>query len=129
MQIDLRSVRVIGIMAGVITLLLYLVLGGSLSNPSVIQIDFAMYPEDFEGLDVEIDGKVVGKLQKYGQRMVSGFEVDKGVHLVRIDSPDVGCPPIKVTVDESEKVRLMLDYGSIVNENGRSTTIITALGQ
>jgi hypothetical protein len=123
MKISLPHYRFLGIMLGVTFVFVYLLMGGPLSNPSVVQLDFSMYPEDFEGLEVEIDGKVVGKLQKYGQRSVSGFEVDEGIHLVRVVSTELDCPPMKVKVGESEKVRLMLDYGS--SRNGR--TIITML--
>lgn len=127
MKISLPHVRVMGIILGITVVFLFLMMGGSLSTPCIIQIDFSMYPEEFEGLDVQIDGEIVGKLQKYGQRSVSGFEVNKGIHFVRIVSPELECPPQKVTVDDGEKIRFILDFGSYVDDRGRTQTIIALM--
>ena len=58
MKISLPHVRVMGIILGITVVFLFLLMGGSMGNPCIIQIDFSMYPEEFEGLEVEIDGEI-----------------------------------------------------------------------
>ena len=51
----------------------------------LIQIDYSWAQEMLEGAEVEIDGEVVGVLQRYGRSSyVTGFEVEPGEHVVRI---------------------------------------------
>ena len=94
---------------GAVLVAVFWMFGGSLGSPEVIQLDFGMYPELFEGCDVEIDGKIVGKLEAVGRTSRSGFEVREGKHVVRVLHEEVGSREIEVEVRKGEKVRLILD--------------------
>lgn len=110
MQLNALHIRFGLIGAGVVLLVGYLIAGGSLSSPEVIQLDFSMYPEVFEGCDVEIDGQVVGQLEPYGRTMRAGFEVKKGRHVVRVLHEEFDSVPLEVDVSKpGQKARLMLD--------------------
>jgi hypothetical protein len=51
----------------------------------VVQIDFRWGGEFLEGAQVEIDGRNVGTLQRYGRsNWVTGFEIEPGEHVVRV---------------------------------------------
>ena len=76
--------RFAAIAGGILLLGFFILSGGSLGSPEVIQIDFGMYPEVFEGAEVEIDGKVVGTLERTGQATRAGFKVEEGKHVVRV---------------------------------------------
>ena len=109
--------------AGVIVLVMYLfATGGSLvpgSKPGIL-IEFGSYPQQFEGLQVEIDGQVVGELKRYGQATRTGFEVSKGEHTVRVISPNFDCTPTKVTTTlPGQKVMLLLEVDDAYSSNGR----------
>jgi hypothetical protein len=113
---------------GVVGLGCYLLFGGSLGSPEIIQLDFSMYPEVLEGCDVEIDGKVVGRLERYGQAMRSGFKVKQGKHVVRVLHDEYESQSIEVDVSKpGEKARLMLDMIERYDEQGTAKTLIGAL--
>ena len=113
--------------AGAVLLAIFLLAGGSLGSPEIIQLDFSMYPEVFEGCDVEIDGRVVGRLERYGQAMRSGFEVNEGQHVVRVLHDEFGSQPIEVDITSTgQKVRLMLDIFQRYDDVGGTETVIGA---
>ena len=79
-------------------------------RPHVV-IEFGADPGQFEGLEVELDGKVVGTLKKLGAVTRTGFAVDKGEHTVRVRSPRFSCQPVKVNAQlKLQKIYLMLEY-------------------
>ena len=59
-----------------------------------IQIDYSWARELLDSADVEINGEVVGILQRYGRsNFVTGFSVEPGEHVVRVLASDcVGVP-------------------------------------
>lgn len=62
-----------------------------------IQIDYRWAPEVLDSADVEIDGQVVGILQRYGRsNFVTGFKVEPGEHVVRVLLD--GCEAVPDTV-------------------------------
>ncbi len=50
-----------------------------------VQIDYSWVRELLDSAEVEIDGEVVGILQRYGRSsFVTGFRVEAGEHVVRV---------------------------------------------
>jgi len=50
-----------------------------------IQIDYSWARDMLDSAEVEIDGEVVGILQRYGRsNFVTGFRVEPGEHFVRV---------------------------------------------
>jgi len=113
---------------GIVLLAVFFLFGGSFGSPEIIQLDFGMYPELLEGCDVEIDGKVVGRLERYGQATRSGFEVDEGKHVVRVLHEKYASQPIEVEIAKpGEKARLMLDLVERYDDSGKMETMIGAM--
>src|SRR5437870_4699897 len=76
------------------------------TRPKII-IEWGIAPEELEGLEVEIDGKVAGKLQKFGEATRTAFPVSKGDHTVRIRHPKRESQAIQVATELSTQ-RVML---------------------
>lgn len=111
MRMNVFHVRIAMALAGVIVLVGYLAVGGSFGSKSTVMIEFGMYPEDFKGLDVEIDGEVVGQLQMFGAATRTGFAVEDGKHTVRVLHPEFACDPATVTAGTgASQVMLVLDF-------------------
>lgn len=97
-------------------------------HTSTISIEWGIEPS-FEGLDVEIDGVIVGKLEKFGQATHTGFEVGAGSHTVRVIHPSFDCPPQPVEIKSAgEHVRLLLDVTDAVDRKGRMKPQLTLRG-
>jgi hypothetical protein len=112
--------------AVVVVLVIFFMMGGRFTpETGAIQIDFSMDEKTFVGLEVEIDGEVVGELKHFGAMMRSGFEVEPGEHEVRVLHPEFRCEPARVEVEAGEGVLLLLDYGSVASSYNRSETVLT----
>ena len=84
-----------------------------------ITIEFGMYPEVFEGSDVSVDGKIVGKLEMTGQVTRRSFPVTKGTHAVCIENPRFDCEPTRVTLElEGQRVQLLADLEERSSDEG-----------
>jgi hypothetical protein len=101
------------IAAGVVLLAISGMCGALRERPAgVIQIDFARDSDLFLGLEVEIDGVVVGKLKRTGEQALAGFGVGYGRHEVRLLHPAIGCRPAVVDVEhQGQRIRLLLEIG------------------
>jgi hypothetical protein len=78
----------------------------------LIQIDYRWGGAFLEGAQVEIDGSVAGTLQPYGRsNPVTGFEVPRGEHVVRVLRDGCEGTPRTVSVggDDGRRVTLMAD--------------------
>jgi hypothetical protein len=108
---NIFHVRIAMALAGVVVLVGYLAMGGSLGSKSTIMIEFGMYPKEFQGLDVEIDGEVVGQLEMFGAATRTGFAVKDGKHTVRVLHPEFACDPATITSGTgASQVMLILDF-------------------
>ena len=128
MHLNLMHLRIASMVGGVILIGFFLISGGSFGGETIVQLDFSMYPELFEGAEVEIDGKIVGELKTYGQANRSGFEVSKGEHTIRIVHPEIDCMPAKVVLDKpGQKVRFMLDIQEFYDSDTRRSKSMISL--
>ena len=110
MFLNIFHVRAVLFLAGILVLIGYIAAGSSFGSKSTIIIEFGMYPEEFEGLDIEIDGTVVGKLQKFGQATRTSFQVKDGKHAVRVLHPEYQSITENVTTGAGGRhVMLILD--------------------
>jgi hypothetical protein len=128
MHLNLSRVHMGALGGGVVLMMAFWMCGG-LSDAPVVQIEFGMDADQFEGLDVLIDGQVVGKLRRYGQATRSGFEVDKGSHDVCVQHPQYGCSPARVTTDKpGQKLLLLLEYEEVYEPSGSARTRLALRG-
>jgi hypothetical protein len=122
----MRRIRAALMVAGVLVTALYFAFGGKLGPQPVVQIEFGMYPEVFNGLTVEIDGKPAGKLQMMGAANRTGFIVKEGTHTIRV------LHPMYASVERSVDVRangrpmlLILDLqANAIASSGQMATVI-----
>jgi len=126
MFLNVMKVRAVLAVAGLVVLVGYLAMGGSFGGKSSIVIEFGMYPEEFTGCEVEIDGKVVGKLQKFGQATRNAFKVKDGKHTVRIVHPEIASA--EITVDTGVGARQAMVILDFQNRyvNGKDEVLIAA---
>jgi len=91
---------------------------------TAISIEWGIEP-DLAGSDVEVDGKVVGNLEKYGQATRNAFPVSPGKHTVRVISDSFACPPHEVELKHGERLHLLLEIEESVNAQGGTSPQIT----
>jgi len=90
-----------------------------------IQIEYGMYASEFEGLDVEIDGQVAGKLKPFASSTRAGFAVKEGQHTVRLLTPNMPSRAEKVQVYIASSVLLLLEVQERVGEDGSRGVVLT----
>lgn len=111
MFLNVFKVRAIMAIAGIVVMIGYFAMGGSFGATNSVMIEFGMYPEEFEGCDVEIDGKVAGKLQMFGQATRTAFAVKDGRHSIRVIHPEFVCDSHTITSGAGgSSVMLILDF-------------------
>lgn len=119
MQLNIVHVLLGLAIAGVVVLVGYLASGGSFGSKSTIDIEFGMYPEEFEGLEVEIDGEVVGRLERFGDATRTRFAVADGRHTVRVLHPQMESRGQEVTTGVGGRtVMMVLDIASMGDGRG-----------
>ena len=125
MYLNAIRIRAALMVAGVLVTALYVAFGGKFGPQPVVQIEFGMYPEVFNGLTVEIDGKPAGKLQMFGAANRTGFIVKEGSHTIRVLHPMYAS--VERTVDvraNGRPVLLILDLQANAAASGQLATVI-----
>lgn len=129
MYLNSPHLRFGAIAAGVLLLGGYLLLGGPLGGDRIVLLDFSMYPEVFEGCEVEIDGEVAGMLRADGRSLRTEFEVRRGEHVLRIRHPQYDSQQVTVNMESpSEKARLVLDLEERFDHRTRSPKLLITIG-
>lgn len=127
MYLNSWGIRLGIIGAALVLLLFYLLWGGELfpgTKPGIL-IEFGSDPDEFVGLPVEIDGKIVGKLERFGQATRTGFTTTKGPHIVRVVSPNIPCEPLKIdNLLPGMKRMLLLEYDEVSDGSGRMKQVL-----
>jgi hypothetical protein len=125
MHLNAIRIRAALLIAGALTAVMFFALGGHLGPRPVVQIEFGSYPEVFQGMTVEIDGKPAGTLKPSGAAHRSEFTVKPGRHTIRV------VHPLYVSIERRVDVRaggspvvLVLDLQAGVNDHGQSQTAI-----
>jgi len=128
MQLQPLHLRIGAVAAGILLVALFVLGGGSFGGTRIVQIEFGLAPGEFEGLAVEIDGRVVGRLERLGQATRSGFEVGRGTHSVCVRHPELPCEPASVALERSgERARLMLDFEERYDADSRTMQQVLVL--
>jgi hypothetical protein len=87
---------------GAVLVLLW-VFGSGRASGYLVQIDYTWGGAFLDSAEVEIDGDVVGILQPYGRsQRVTGFRVERGVHVVRVLRSGCEAKPDTVSVGPRE---------------------------
>lgn len=106
---------------------IFLLAGGEIipgSDPRII-IHWGMYPEIFEGLDVEIDGQPAGELTMMGVACRTVFPVERGVHTVRVVHPSFESQGLRVDLPlRAQDLRIMLELDDFMSPKGEAITRI-----
>ncbi len=128
MYLNAFRIRMGLIIAGVLTMGIYVLAGGSLTPGAkpVIQIEFGIEPDEFIGSTVLIDGEAAGELKPFGRSWRTGFRVEEGKHTVEVVHPRYRCIPTRVTSGYGGRnVLLVLDFHSEYDsETQTSETVI-----
>ncbi len=125
MQTRFFSWRAGLILSGVVVVLLWRILAGG--EQSVIIIEFGMDPHEFEGLEVVIDGEVVGTLKRMGAATRTGFTVEDGDHMVALKHPRYLSEPVRVTSGfGGERVMLMANFEQRQRDGKEETYVVLA---
>lgn len=126
---ELNAMRIrLGLMgAGMVTLLIYVAMGGKLgpSHQGTVLVDFSMYPDDFSGSVVQIDGEPAGTLRAVGAQYRNGFAVDAGPHEISLVNPRFPSGRRTLEVGAGRTVMLILNYAETRGANGRPETVIS----
>jgi hypothetical protein len=123
---DMSAVRGIrwkaaSVVSGAIIVILWRVVAGAPST--IIQINFAIFPEELVGATVLIDGEDRGRLERRGARTVNGFKVPEGDHTVQLRMPNMESEVRTVTTSFGAVV-LMVDFEDRMRDDGVPRTVI-----
>jgi hypothetical protein len=125
MFLNALRIRLGLIAAGIIVTAAYMLCGGSLlpGSEARILIEFGTDPDQFAGLDVEIDGAVAGKLERIGQATRTAFPVEPGIHQVRVVGPAFDSRPVPIeAANPGMSTMVLLEYGE--SPDGRLALVL-----
>lgn len=107
-----------------VALLMFLTLWLFNTRESNLIIQFGISPEDFDGVEVLVDGAVAGTLQRTGGATRTGFRIGKGEHVVLLNHPRYASEPARIAIDSvTPRVMLLVDFAQVFR-NGRTETVI-----
>lgn len=122
MFLNALRIRIGMVVAGVLLAVGYASFGHSLfpSTQARILIEFGSDPDNFAGLEVEIDGQVVGQLERIGQATRTAFPVEPGQHQVRVLGPAFDSAPATIDApNPGMSTMVLLEYAETPGTNGR----------
>ena len=127
MYLNAFRIRLSLMIAGGLVVGIYFLAGGSLrpGSKSVILIEYGMYPREFDGLEVLIDGEPAGRLQRFGSAFKTGFQVEDGDHIIELVHPEYRCEPARVTSGMGGRTVLLIpDFQQVSTASGESETVL-----
>lgn len=125
MFLNALHIRLGLMVVGALLLGVFLAFGGRLGPRPVIQVEYGMYPEVFQGMTVEIDGQRAGTLHPFGAANRTGFVVKEGRHSVRVVHPAYASVARDVDVRaDGRPVLLILDLQQNLDPRAASKTAI-----
>jgi hypothetical protein len=126
MQLNAMRMRLLWVGAMALLLIFAVSCGGSsiFGVSTAISIEWGI-DQDLAGSSVEVDGKPVGKLEKYGQATRTVFPVDPGKHTIHVVTGMFECPQHEVEVRRGERLHLLLEIEDYTNAQGALSPRIT----
>ncbi|HKQ97848.1 MAG TPA: hypothetical protein VJV75_08235 [Candidatus Polarisedimenticolia bacterium] len=122
MFLSALRIRIGLVVVGVLLAVGWAAFGHSLfpSTQARILIEFGSDPDSFTGLEVEIDGRVVGQLEKIGQATRTAFPVEPGTHQVRVVGPAFDSAPATIDApNPGMSTMVLLEYAETPGTSGR----------
>lgn len=121
LKLDSWHLRIAFLAMGLVASLVFLAATGRIGGTprGVVVIQFGAYPDEFAGLDVEVDGQVIGRLQYMHGQSRTGFALTEGYHDLRVTGARWQSVPRKVEVGRDRTVNLVLDTGTTATPDGR----------
>jgi hypothetical protein len=126
-KLDSWHLRIAFLVMGLVAWLIFQGATGRIGGKQrgTVIVEFGAYPEEFAGLDVEVDGRVVGRLQTMGGQARTGFLVTEGYHELRVTGPEWHSVPRTIEVGRDRTARFMLDAGETATPDGlRHPTLV-----
>ena len=115
-----RSNRILSVLA---CLLVSGAFGCAKSQPAIV-VDYGIEPKEFEGRDIELDGKIVGKLKREGQKPRTSFPVEAGDHAIRVAGQKYDSSPEVVTVKAGEELVVFVDIKPAPQPGARPSVVL-----
>jgi len=112
MFLNAMHIRIGSVISGLILGGFFLLGGGSFGPKNNVTLQFGMYPEEFVGLTVVIDGEDVGVIKQFGQSSQVAFEVNDGEHEIVVRHPDMDCEPARFKAKDGSRVMFLMDIGN-----------------
>lgn len=122
MFLNALRIRIGMVVSGVLLAIGWAAFGHSLfpSTQARILIEFGADPEQFAGLDVEIDGRIAGQLERVGQATRTAFAVEPGTHQVRVVGPAFDSAPATIDARHSGmSTMVLLEHSEVPSASGR----------
>ena len=102
--------------AGILVAVAWSIFGGAIfpSGDCKVLIEFGSDPDTFAGLQVEVDGRVAGRLQQVGAVSRTAFPVACGTHRVRVLHPEFEAADLQVRSDiPGVATMLLLEHADV----------------
>lgn len=125
-RLDSWHLRIAFIAMGLVAWLIFMGATGRIGGTprGTVIIQFGQYPDEFAGLDVEVDGKVVGELQYMHGQTRTGFALTEGDHDIRVTGANWSSEPRKIEVGRDRTVTFLLDAQENATVSGELQPIL-----
>lgn len=85
-----------------------------------VLVEFGSDPGAFAGMEVESDGRVVGRLEPFGRATRTAFPVTCGMHRIEVRDPQYDSTPIEVVAEvPGFSTMVLLEHAGMPGPNGR----------
>ncbi len=120
-----KKMLLFGMGSGLVVALAFVFTGGLSTAEARVAIEFGIEPELFEGLEVEIDGEIAGRLESTGRVTRRAFSLELGEHVIRIVHPEMRSEPRRVDLAlRNQTLHLLADIEEHASAGGRSEMVL-----
>jgi len=108
--------------AGILLGLAWMLWSGSAvpGSECKVLVEFGSDPGTFAGMEVEADGRALGRLESIGQTTRTAFPVACGTHRIAVRDPKFDSAPIEVAAEiPGFSTMLLLEHADMPGPSGR----------